>query len=676
MRHGRDRIALLTGLLALGLLLPRLSAAACDRAISAAAANELNARLRTLGAADGCTWAGLSTQVSDAQATWRKPQLDLGVLQLAPHGCLPDATMRGSLLDAAVPPRLQAACPSVVRGLPAALGAVSVPLPVLGQSRDGARGAFWERNPPPVRGMILATAWLWLGAFLLAIALPLSRVRAQPPPRTWLLSLVGATALALLLRLAVPSSMANWYLEVLDPSGSGDIRFGPGALGVQRLLFAVLPLSDTTLFRAGAVAGALAVPLTMGIALRVGLSQGAALMGGLLLALLPLHLRVSVSGGAHIWSSLAQLAALWLWLGGVQQRRLAWLGTAGLFALLAAVTRIDSFAQLLLPPLIGLLLSDAPRDRWLWKVSATWLLLWLLTGILAYFAIVLPSHHPAPPLQGIEHAARALLSQFARASAQPPHWLPAWTVLLAVAGLASAAWKRRPLLLATLAVLLLTFVPLGRTLEREGLVTGRYFCFVLCWLALVAGLGADAVLARVRRPRPRWIVAGLLLLLAALSAPQPLGTRYAFQDEYDFLRRTTARLPAGCTVTQVPVRDRAYLRDFDCCLDAARSPLTLARPDLKWQTLILGQRLPEQPPGCMVYYQSALCDLQVTPEVLRYFPVASRLSQDACRQALDSTEVRRVAESRPAALSTRQLFERHPPLVWLGWVGAKSDAGR
>lgn len=676
MRQGRDRIVLLTGLLALSLLLPRPAQAACDRAISAAAANQLNAQLRTLGAADGCIWVGLSTQASDAQAKWRKSPLDLGVLKLAPHGCLADATMRGSLLDAAVPPPLQTACPSVVRGLPAALGAVSVPLPVLGQSRDGARGAFWERNPPPVRGIILTTAWLWFAAILLAIGLALARARGQPPSRAWLLSLIGATALALALRLAVSPSMANWYLEVLDPSGSGDIRFGPGALGVQRLLFAVLPASDTTVFGAGAVAGALAVPLTMAIALRVGLSQGAALMGGLLLALLPLHLRVSVSGGAHIWSSMAQLAALWLWLGGVQQRSLAWLATAGLFALLATVTRIDCFAQLLLPPLIGLLLAETPRDRWHYKASVTWLLLWLLSGALAYFAIVLPSHHPAPPLQGIEHAARALLSQFARASAQPPHWLPAWTLLLAVAGLASAAWKRRPLLLATLAVLLLTFVPLGRTLEREGLVTGRYFCFVLCWLALVAGLGADALLARVRRPRPRWIAAGLLLLLAALSAPQPLGTRYAFQDEYDFLRRTTARLPAGCTVTQVPVRDRAYLRDFDCCLDAARSPLTLARPDLKWQTLTLGQRLPAQPPGCTVYYQSALCDLQVTPEVLRYFPVASRMVQEACRQAMDSTEVRRFAETRPAALSTRQLFEQHRPLVWLGWVGAKAQSSR
>ena len=647
--------------------LPAAAHGACDRGISPDAAKQLHDTFSLLGATDACVWQGLDTQETQATAHWRKNGQLLSPATVAPHGCLPDATLRGTTLDAQLPADLVRACPGIQAGFPRALESVHRPLPV---ARD-PEGGFFERSKPPTHGIILAFAGLWLLALLAAFLLLRSWLRNDPPQRRWLFQLAGVTALALAVRLAVPPSLANWYLEVVAPSGIGDTRFGPGALGLQRLLFAVLPGSDATLFAASALAGAAAIPLAMGVARILGLAELGVLAAGVLLALLPLHVRVSVSGAAHVWASTAQLAALLLWLSGLRRPNRWHLATSGLLAFLALATRVDVFAQLPFIVACGWLFA-APQpevQRLLRRATAAWLLVWLLTGALVWLAVVRPSHHPPPATDEIVRAAKHLLSQFLAAVSQHPQWLPALPVVLAAVGLLWATLRDRRLLALTVLLLVCTFVPLGRTLEREGLVGGRYFCFAIAWICLLGGAGVAWLTARIASPRTRWTVLAVTAVAAALSALPALQARYTFQDEYDFLRAATATLPAGCTVVQLPVRDRSYAGDFDGTIDGPRSPLTLVRPDLDWQYLKLGARLPVHPTRCLAYYQSALCEIRDSREVREHFGRSAETARRACSEAVQGTSIRRLRSATLSPESTRNLFDGQAPTVWLGRVG-------
>ncbi len=648
-------------------VLPAAAHGTCDRGISPDAAKQLHDHLRLLGTADACVWQGLDTQETQATAHWRKNGQLLSPATVAPHGCLPTATLRGTTLDAQLPADLVRACPGIQTGLPTALGSVREPLPV---ARDPEGGLF-QRTQAPTRGIIAVFAGLWLLALLAAFLLLRAWVRNEPPQRRWLLQLAGVTALALCVRLALPPSLANWYLEVVAPSGMGDARFGPGALGLQRLLFAVLPTSDTTLFAASALAGAAAIPLAMGVARMLGLADLGVLAAGVLLALLPLHVRVSVSGAAHVWASTAQLAALLLWLSGLRRPHRGHLAASGLLAFLALATRVDVFAQLPFIVACGLLFA-APQpeaQRLVRRATALWLGAWLLTGALVWLAVVRPSHHPPPATEEILGAARHLLSQFLAAPSQHPQWLPALPVVLAAVGLLWATLRDRRWLALTALLLVCTFVPLGRTFDHEGLVGGRYFCFAIAWICLLGGAGVAWLAARIASPRARWAVLAVTTVAAALSALPALQARYTFQDEYDFLRAATATLPTGCIVVQLPVRDRSYEGDFDGSIDGPRSPLTLARPDLDWRYLKLGARLPVQPAQCLAYYQTSLCQIRDSREVRERFPRGAETVRRACSEAVQGTSIRRLRSATLSPVSTHNLFDGQAPTVWIGRVG-------
>jgi len=649
--------------------LPLAAAAACDRGISPAAALQLQDSLRILGSADGCAWAGLDTQASEAKARWRKGGQSLGALTIAPHGCLPQPTWQGATFDAALPAELAEACPRIKNGLADALGGVRPLLPV---ARD-PNGGLFQRSEPPTRGIITAFAGLWLLALLLGFYSLFKWLHSEHPARGWLLQLAGGAAMGLAVRLSTPASLANWYLEVLGPTGAGDLRFGPGALGLQRLVFAIAPTADTTLFVASALVGAAAIPLTMAIARRVAIPEMAALAAGVLLAWQPLHVRVSVSGSAHIWASSAQLVALLLWISGLRHPDPLRLATSGLFAFLALATRIDVFAQLPVIAAAGWLLAD-PRAapgvrRTVRRATALWFGAWLATGALVWQAVVRPSHHPPAALHEIHDAARHLLSQFWHAAGQSPAWVPALVVALAVIGLLHMALRDRRLIAVTALALLCTFVPLGRRLDAEGLVGGRYFCFVLAWISVLGGAGAGWMLGCLPRIWARWMLLAALTLAIAATARPALQARYTFEEEYDFLRSATAALPAGCAVLQLPVRDSSFEGDFDGCIDAPRSPLTLARPDLRWQYLKLGTRLPVQPEGCLAYYQTALCEIRDSSEVLARYPTGVGTVRRACAEALHGTSIRRLRDATLGTRTTHDLFGRHAPTVWLGRVG-------
>src|SRR5205085_2415963 len=90
---------------------------------------------------------------------------------------------------------------------------------------------------------------------------------------------------------------------------------------------------------------------------------------------------------------------------------------------------------------------------------------------------------------------------------------------------------------------------------------------------------------------PHWMSPAASVLVPAVPAYR---YRYTFQDEYRFLRRqlAAAALPEGGAVFQVRVRDQAFERDLDCCLDAPRSPLVIAHKSLRFQAMARPPRTP------------------------------------------------------------------------------------
>jgi hypothetical protein len=649
----------------------------CDRALKPSQVKHLFEELKDLSGRDGCKLEDVHTRLGATRVTWSRKGAMLPPVLIAPSGCLRSPNLDGAELQASVPPTVERSCPTSYAKLRTLIGR---PVGTLVLTRQ--QGASGAETPVPAAGLTVGVfALALLLALLLLLRSFLGRERRERGEYSWLFVAASGLGIALLLRLSVQPALANWYAEVLPASGALGSRFGPGFLVLQRVVSTLLPWSDTTLFTVNAVIGALAVPIAVAIARerRLPITVGAAL--GVLFALAPLHVRISASASQHVLASTLTLTALWLWLRA--ERLGSKLHAALALVLLAAValTRAEAWVQLLAIAVWGFLrdpeepASTASQRR---RLSLVFLGAWAAIGLVCYFLVVVPSHHPMPDADGIRSAASQLILQYPDVAFSPPHWVSPLAVLLAVPGGLYLLVNRWRLLAGIAIYLALAFVPLGRTLQHDGLLGARYFLATIplflmlsacglfvCGRSVVWALGLVPRLARAAWLQPA--LTALLFLAAglgdlALAAPA-YRARYTFQDEYAFLRRDLARVPDGCSVVSLPLRASQFNRDLDCCLDIHKSPLSLAYPRL--HLLMAASARDLEGPGCRYYYESAACSIDLPPESAS--PVdrpALEFLRRACAEARKKT-LSQVAGARVSPRTTNRYFRHGPPEVRL-----------
>lgn len=659
----------------------------CDKALSTDQVKQLFDELKQVSGRDGCKLEEVKTRIQATRITWSRNGKMLPPALVGPRGCLRAPDPGGTQLQATVPPEVRRSCPTSAAKLDTLMKRSVGPL--ASARRTGTALRF-----VPQQFVNYLTVAVFALSALLALLLLVGSARrwklGEPATRRWALVAGAAFGVALLLRLSVDPAPANWYSVVLPASGELGSRFGPGCLVLQRAAKALLPWTDTTLFIVNVVIGALAIPLAVAIARerRLPLAVGAAL--GILFALAPLHVRISASASQHVLASTLTLAALWLWLRAERQRSALEAALALLLVAAVALTRAEAWIQLGAIGVWGLLrdsgepASTASVRR---RYAAAFFAFWAAVGIGSYFLLVVPSHHPMPDIEGIRYTAWHLAAQYPDVAFAPPHWVSPLVVILAVPGAVYLLFTRWRLLASIVTFLVLAFVPLGRTLQHDGLLGARYFLATIPLFLILSASGLYACARGVvgaarlapRLARSAWLqpaVVGVVLLAAglgdlALAAPA-YRARYTFQDEYAFLRQSLARVPAGCTVVGLGLRSPHFQRDLDCCLDIHNSPLSLAYPRLHLTTVPSPRYL--RGPGCRYYYQSAACAIDLPPGATAAVdrPGLGFLRR-ACAEAREKT-TSQLAGARVSPRTTNGYFDkRGPPRVRLLAIPAQPD---
>ena len=172
--------------------------------------------------------------------------------------------------------------------------------------------------------------------------------------------------------------------------------------------------------------------------------------------------------------------------------------------------------------------------------------------------------------------------------------------------------------------------------------------------------GVDDLLIRSTLIRASALVA--LAVAAFLPSMGAFERRYTFEDETAFLAAALHRLPDGCTVTAIPLRDIGLAGDLDCCLRPARAPVTLLFPRLHFAELP-AEGAVELPPGCTAYFEGASCSLSPTRERERWEP-AVRYFRRRCADARAGATWTALAAADVSPFGSKGLFER-PPRVRL-----------
>jgi hypothetical protein len=687
---------LLALMFVLVLLAPRIGLTApgftqtCDQALSKEQIDDLLERMRAVSRANPCTLERLDTSMFRTLIVWRRGD-DVHELLLAPRGCVVEPSHEGKALAFHASAELGEACPAVLEGVREFVGEPELDLlPVVrGQAPEIPQDpdAIGIGDP-----LVIASA-AWLAAMVLAGIAGVQhgrRVRAEGDAQRFGLVLALMFVLALLLRFSVVASLGNWYggfLPAMAGASSqsvqslGELRFGASSAVLQMVVRAVSPWTVEVAFGLVRVTGALAVPLVMLLARRLGGTMSASVVAGVLLAFALIAVRLSASSSEHVLAGTLALAAWTVWLRSASDSSLVPRALCLVLVVLAVLTRVDCWPQLSLIPLWTLLArpldergaSWRPLRRRLLDALGFWLG-WAGLGVYAWFQVVLPSNHPGPDPAGVRATAEVLFSQLWVAAIEPPHWLsPVCFVLLVLGVIVAAVARRWGLLLAALVSLALIFIPLGRNLTHDGLTGARYFVLALPLLVVVAGQIGDAfeqLLGKLpgvwRRPM---LVAGALTLalLEGLAARPGWRHEYTFQAEYLFLAEQLSLAEQsghaldGCTLWFASPRQATGEPDLDCCLAPDRSPLTLVAPGLRMRPFP-HNRPPNDGEGCQLYYYGSLCSID--PELAPRVPegVARIRAQCEALRTRGGTDVLDRREVTDANLHPRW---QAPPIVEL-----------
>jgi MFS family permease len=293
-----------------------------------------------------------------------------------------------------------------------------------------------------------------------------------------------------------------------------------------------------TAYLAGRAVSALAFVATVALVYATAsaaLGRAGGLVAALGLAVAPLAVRE-----AHFATTdgiAAALVAAAIWAGWRATTR-RWFLAAGALAGLAAATRYTAGLALVFP----LVLVAYGEDRRARALS-------VLTGsAVAFTAVVAAEGHPLQLLQGLSFLGGRASQQYGGLPAgivyhptvSLPYGLGFGTYALALAGLAAALWRRRPIDVALLAFLGASLAVIGFSHE----VFWRYALPLLPALCLLAG-GLTRLAPSGPRRQP--LVAGALLLLlpsafASVTTDRLLGAEDTRRQAAEWLLRNA---PAG-----------------------------------------------------------------------------------------------------------------------------------
>ncbi len=635
--------------------------------ISEAATRRVFDHLRGLQV-EGCVFEGVYARSTSMDAAWSRDGAKLPPAVITPRACARGAGTAARCYDVSVPEGLEQACPAAARGLREIVEpTASRPLPA---------PVVENETPEAIRDVTLM-------AFAASLALALAAavraaIRRPRLPWKWVSSGAALFVVALALRWIVRPSMANWYAEVVSPQGALPwARFGPGSVVFQQALRAILPWTDTTLFAANAVIGAAAIPLLVALLRERRAGWYTATAAGVVLALMPLHVRISASASDHVLASTLAIAAMLAWTRGSRRADPLWQATALALIPAVALTRADSLPVLAAIPLWAWFRDPGERGvgpARAWLSLAAYGAMLVGTALLVYHGVVIPSHHPSPDASDWLAASRNVVSQYAQLGFAEPAWIAPLSVILAPIGLAGLAHTRRwGLIAAVAATVLFGTIPLGRDMQC-GPVCARYFLTPLAAFSVAAGFGFGWLLERwaawrKHSLRIKTIGAMLLVLVTAQlkTGIRAYAERHTFQDEYDFLRESLAKLPDKCRVYQVPVRQDAFGMDLDCCVDMPRSPLALAHPGLGLVALPESGFPEGEAGGCVAYYEGAACAISLEDPVPPRLHHARALLRDQCDKPRVSKGLRLVAEGEVSGRAMHQLFGARRPRVRL-WI--------
>lgn len=577
-------------------------------------------------------------------------------------------------------PQLAAICPETAKRLKGLAQAADWPQAEKPKPDDHERPVGWEYQLAVAAAALLVAVLLGLGAWLLW---SLRRVLATSAPEraaqlVWWQAGAGLTLLALAVRILVPPSLSNWYTPVLSLGQLPRAElYGSGHIALQWLLRSVLPWSDRVLLAAQLSLGAAAVPLWLVVLRQRGFLLRTAVLAAGLLAVLPLHVRLSNSASEHVLAATAWLGALAAWQAALRSERRSARVALGLLAVacavLTAMTRLDAAAVLL--AIAGWSLAadsaeSAPPLRQRLSAALLWTLVagLILLGLLPWLrTAVVERGTPMPEMQERLLAARDVRAGLFAFAFDQPGWIGPLVGGAGLVGFGVLLFKRPWLTLVGAATFMVVPFALGRS--PYDFIMMRYYLPVIPLLTLPAAVLFEPVTQR------RWVTPLLLVATLALGW-NAWQWRYAFQDEYDWLRTQMAELPADCTLAQVAVANRQEPNsDVDCCLDVARSPLNALYPQLRRAYVDSPEQLRalQTDAGgrqtCVVYYEGAVCALAPTEEMRKRRPKQLQQFHDKCAALAAMPELTPLAATHVSPNSHFPAFRPEPVPVRLLRLG-------
>lgn len=454
----------------------------------------------------------------------------------------------------------------------------------------------------------LATVGWQAGLLLLLGLLSATALRRKiwrHPDALRLLAEIGGTVLlAFLVRwLLLPVGPGNLYSQLPDPAHppAHFEHFGPG-LGAWALgWFWLLGADDRVAFLAGALAGSLTVIPVYCLARLASPHRLAGLLAGTLLALWPIHARLSATDDQSVLIALLLAAAVALVVAADRAGGGSWLLAAWLAAGLAATTRPEP--ALALAPL-GLLVLLQPTSRRLQLrplVLAGSALVLALTGLVLYYTISKALRGGFDPSGGLraEHLLR-LLGFDGGSVLVPPRspWLLTVCFSLGAAA-ALVAGRGRPAL--WLAAGWLPALPTA-SLARDDFITARYQMALVPMAAAATVVGLIWLGGRMARRWPRLsrpvvpALAAVPLLAAAWGCLQP-PPEPTFRREYRFFRSHIEEIPDDCRLLLVRW-------NVDLGLGPPTHLTRLLATGHSW--LAVSDTL-DPDTACLVYWQPASC---------------------------------------------------------------------
>ena len=412
----------------------------------------------------------------------------------------------------------------------------------------------------------LGLAWL---VILIAAPRLVARqiVRLPRPEQLGLLALVAG---AFVLRLAVATwgpgdFVVRQFGAFEEHQPYSDLYHGNAPLALWRLVFLVLPATDTTIIAFGLLFATLAVPLVVLLTRELGADRLTAFGAGFLLALHPIAVRFAgdMSRVPHVLF----LSALALWALAAYGRRRkspllvvfvlsAWLSARsrpegamvlGCAGLLLLVVHFDSWRRL----------RDRFFRRELVAVAACAV---LIVGSLVIAGIYEPAIG-----RHLKVYEDPLWNPF---TAKVTPWLDTdytsiVAIELAVAGAVAAVLLPSRLgLWAVLCLAALAYVNPDRVVTQGLLLCNvRYHALPLLMFSVVAAFGAGRIGELAARLHGAWakaLAAGVLAVAVVSTSLVPLqevcGAR-TIDHEYAFLRETIQKLPADAVI-YFPLEDK------------------------------------------------------------------------------------------------------------------------